>query len=163
MIWGNVLGLFHRNVWEFCATGIVKQSRHLRLNMWPMGLEKGQGSIRKFCRSAVHITAMLNENRNYIVTWRLKFETVEPEEISTARQRLIKQVTAARIRKQQWRNCWERCFLFTPCSVVIIEGRYSSERVPQINAPPTDSNKNLVVSPRWVLYSKIDWPTNCRL
>jgi hypothetical protein len=26
----------------------------------------------------------------------------------------------------------------------------------------SDSNKNLVVSPRWVLYSKIDWPTDRR-
>jgi hypothetical protein len=23
----------------------------------------------------------------------------------------------------------------------------------------SDSNKNLVISPRWVLYSKTDWPT----
>jgi hypothetical protein len=33
----------------------------------------------------------------------------------------------------------------------------SSDRAPHINKPATDSNKNLVVSPRRVLYSKIDW------
>jgi hypothetical protein len=30
------------------------------------------------------------------------------------------------------------------------------------NQQLSDSNKNLVVSPRWVLYSKTDWPTNRR-
>jgi hypothetical protein len=30
------------------------------------------------------------------------------------------------------------------------------------NPQLSDSNKNLVVSPKWVLYSKIDWPTDRR-
>jgi hypothetical protein len=40
----------------------------------------------------------------------------------------------------------------------------SSERAPHINKNQqlSDSNKNLVVSPRWVLYSKTDWPTDRR-
>jgi hypothetical protein len=33
-----------------------------------------------------------------------------------------------------------------------------SERAPHINKPATDSNKNLVVGPRWLLYSKIFLP-----
>jgi hypothetical protein len=35
----------------------------------------------------------------------------------------------------------------------------SSERARHINKPATDSNKDMVVSPRWVLYSKTDGPT----
>jgi hypothetical protein len=30
------------------------------------------------------------------------------------------------------------------------------------NPQSSDSNENLVLSPRWALYSKIDWPTNRR-
>jgi hypothetical protein len=30
------------------------------------------------------------------------------------------------------------------------------------NPQLSDSNKNLVVSPKWVLYSKTDWPTDRR-
>jgi hypothetical protein len=37
-----------------------------------------------------------------------------------------------------------------------------SEKAPQINKPATDTNKNLIVSPRWVFYSKTDWPTDRR-
>jgi hypothetical protein len=44
----------------------------------------------------------------------------------------------------------------------IVNGRpvLSSEIAPHINKPATDSNKNLVVSPRWVLDTKIDWPAD---
>jgi hypothetical protein len=35
-------------------------------------------------------------------------------------------------------------------------------RPTSINSQVSDSNKNLVVSPRWVLDTKIDWPTNLR-
>jgi hypothetical protein len=38
----------------------------------------------------------------------------------------------------------------------------SSERAHHVNKPATDSNKNLLVSPRWVLYSTTDWPTDRR-
>jgi hypothetical protein len=38
----------------------------------------------------------------------------------------------------------------------------SSKRAPHINKPTIDSNKNLVLSPRWVLDSKTDWPTDRR-
>jgi hypothetical protein len=39
----------------------------------------------------------------------------------------------------------------------------SSERVPKpTNVQLSDNNKDLVVSPRWVLYSKRDWPTDRR-
>jgi hypothetical protein len=31
------------------------------------------------------------------------------------------------------------------------------------NLQLSDSNKDLVLSRRWVLYSKTDWPTDCRL
>jgi hypothetical protein len=34
--------------------------------------------------------------------------------------------------------------------------------VRESNKPATDSNKNLLVSPRWVHFSKIDWPIDCR-
>jgi hypothetical protein len=70
----------------------------------------------------------------FIVTWRLKVGIVEPEETFIARQRYGKLVSAATIRKQQQRNCWERCFLFGPCKVVIkkgsVENRQSSSGVP---------------------------------
>jgi hypothetical protein len=36
------------------------------------------------------------------------------------------------------------------------------ERPTSRNPQLSDSNKNLVVSPGWVLYSKTDWPTDCR-
>jgi hypothetical protein len=34
------------------------------------------------------------------------------------------------------------------------------ERPASTNPQLSDSNKNQVVSPRWMLYSKIDWPTD---
>jgi hypothetical protein len=34
-----------------------------------------------------------------------------------------------------------------------------SEKAPHINRPATDSNKNLVLGPRWELDTKIDWLT----
>jgi hypothetical protein len=34
------------------------------------------------------------------------------------------------------------------------------ERPTSTNPQLSDSNKNLVVSPRWVLYSKTDWQTS---
>jgi hypothetical protein len=36
------------------------------------------------------------------------------------------------------------------------------ERPTKTNPRLSDSNINLVVSPRWVLYSKTDWPTDRR-
>jgi hypothetical protein len=36
------------------------------------------------------------------------------------------------------------------------------ERPKSTNPQLSDSNKNVVVGPRWVLYSKIDWPTDRR-
>jgi hypothetical protein len=47
---------------------------------------------------------------------------------------------------------------------VIINDRpvLSLERAPTTNPQLPDSNKNLVVSPRWVLYSKSHWPTDRR-
>jgi hypothetical protein len=36
------------------------------------------------------------------------------------------------------------------------------ERPTPANPKLSDSNKNLVVSPRWVLHSKTDWPTERR-
>jgi hypothetical protein len=36
------------------------------------------------------------------------------------------------------------------------------ERPISTNPQLSDRNKNLVVSPRWVLYSKTDWPTDRR-
>jgi hypothetical protein len=36
------------------------------------------------------------------------------------------------------------------------------ERTTSTNPQLTDSNKNVVLNPRWVLYSKIDWPTDRR-
>jgi hypothetical protein len=36
------------------------------------------------------------------------------------------------------------------------------QRLTSTNPQLSDSNKNLVVSPRWVLYSKTDWPTDRR-
>jgi hypothetical protein len=36
------------------------------------------------------------------------------------------------------------------------------ERQTSTNSQLSDSNKNMVVSPRWVLYTKTDWPTDRR-
>jgi hypothetical protein len=36
------------------------------------------------------------------------------------------------------------------------------ERPTSTNLKLSDSNKNLVLSPRWMLYSKTDWPTDRR-
>jgi hypothetical protein len=36
------------------------------------------------------------------------------------------------------------------------------ERPTSTNPQLPDGNKNVFVSPRWVIYSKIDWPTDCR-
>jgi hypothetical protein len=36
------------------------------------------------------------------------------------------------------------------------------ERPTSTNPQLSDSNKNLVVSPRWMLYTKTHWPTDCR-
>jgi ribosomal protein S14 len=36
------------------------------------------------------------------------------------------------------------------------------ERPTSTNSQVSESNKNLVISPRWVLYSKTDWPTDRR-
>jgi hypothetical protein len=36
------------------------------------------------------------------------------------------------------------------------------ERPTSTNPQLSNSNKSLVVSPRWVLYSKTDWPTDRR-
>jgi hypothetical protein len=39
----------------------------------------------------------------------------------------------------------------------------SSERAPHIKNPQmSDSNKDLALRPKWVLYSKTDWPTDRR-
>jgi hypothetical protein len=38
--------------------------------------------------------------------------------------------------------------------------RRQRERPTSTNPQLSDSNKNLVVSSRWVLYSKTDWPTD---
>jgi hypothetical protein len=44
------------------------------------------------------------------------------------------------------------------------KGSLESERgrSKSTNPPLSESNKNLVVSPIWVLYSKTDWPTDHR-
>jgi hypothetical protein len=49
-----------------------------------------------------------------------------------------------------------------PAAVVNDRPVISSERERPTSTNPqmSDSNKNLVVSPRWVLYSKLDWPTD---
>jgi hypothetical protein len=36
------------------------------------------------------------------------------------------------------------------------------ERAPHINKAATHSNRNPVLGPRWVLDTKIDWPTDRR-
>jgi hypothetical protein len=36
------------------------------------------------------------------------------------------------------------------------------ERPTSTSLQPSDSNEDLVLSPRWVLYSKTDWPTDRR-
>jgi hypothetical protein len=48
-------------------------------------------------------------------------------------------------------------------TAIVNDRRVLCHRERDINKPITDSNKNLVVRPRCVLYSKIDWPTNRRL
>jgi hypothetical protein len=51
------------------------------------------------------------------------------------------------------------------CTLYIVKDRpvLSSERVPHIKKPQwSDSNKNLVISPRWGLDTKTDWPTDRR-
>jgi hypothetical protein len=52
------------------------------------------------------------------------------------------------------------CKTLIYCTLYIVKDRpdLSSERAPQLS----DSNKNLVISPRWVLHTKIDWPTDRR-
>jgi hypothetical protein len=51
-----------------------------------------------------------------------------------------------RIRKQQQRNCWKRCFLFGPWKVVIKKRRQSSSRV---------ASKQLIES--WALRGRLRW------
>jgi hypothetical protein len=58
----------------------------------------------------------------------LKAGIVEPD-TSIARQRLGKQVPAAMDAKLQRKNCWNRCFVFGPCKVVIGETTGGNESV----------------------------------
>jgi hypothetical protein len=70
---------------------------------------------------------------NGTVTWCLKAGTVEPEETSTARQWLSKQVSAAMDTQATTEELLERYILFDPCEVVIKtssdENSQSSSRV----------------------------------
>jgi hypothetical protein len=58
----------------------------------------------------------------------------------------------------------DRKLLLWPAPVAITNDRrvLSSETALHINKPATDSNKDLVVLPRWVLYSKTDGLTDGR-
>jgi hypothetical protein len=50
-----------------------------------------------------------------------------------------------------------------PAAIVNDRHVLSSERAPtSTNSQLSDSNKDLVVSPGWVLYTKTDWPTDRR-
>jgi hypothetical protein len=50
-----------------------------------------------------------------------------------------------------------------PVAIVNDRPVLSSEKASQINKPAlSDNNQELVVSPRWVLYSKTDWPADRR-
>jgi hypothetical protein len=48
------------------------------------------------------------------------------------------------------------------CKLYIVKDRpaLSDEKVPHTNKLTTDSNKNVVLSPKWVLDTKTDWPTD---
>jgi hypothetical protein len=82
--------------------------------------------------------------------------------VSIARQWLGKQVSAATDTQVTIeKNCWERCFLFGPCKVVIkkssVENRQSSSGVP---------NQRLVES--WALQGRLrrwryefSWQSDC--
>jgi hypothetical protein len=51
-----------------------------------------------------------------------------------------------------------------PAAIVNDKPVLLSERASYVNKSQLpNNNKNLVVSPRWVLYSKTDWPTDRRL
>jgi hypothetical protein len=62
---------------------------------------------------------------------------------------------------QESHRTWTRKWLCWKGPAAVVNDRpiLSSERAPHINKPAADSNKNLVVSLRWVLYFK-DWPTD---
>jgi hypothetical protein len=51
--------------------------------------------------------------------------------------------------------CWRG-----PAAIVNDRTVLSSEHPTSTNPKLSDSSKNLVVNPRWVLYSKTDWPTD---
>jgi hypothetical protein len=56
-----------------------------------------------------------------------------------------------------------KCIVY--CTLYIIKDRpvLSSERAPHLKNPQcSDNNKNLVISPRWGLDTKKDWPTDRR-
>jgi hypothetical protein len=66
------------------------------------------------------------------------------------------------INRGTWSQIWDSKIY---CTLYIVKDRpvLSSERAPHIKNPQSsDSNKNLVVSPRWVLCSRTEWPTDRR-
>jgi hypothetical protein len=87
-----------------------------------------------------------------------EFEYLHRSPVSRRRRRKGKsQIWDSVTRTQEWLR-WRGL-------AAIVNGRpvLSSERAPHINKPATNcNNKNLVVSPRWVLDTKTDWPTNRR-
>jgi hypothetical protein len=47
--------------------------------------------------------------------------------------------------------------LASPTAIVNYRPVLSSEMSPHINKPATDSNKNLILRPKWWLEAKADW------
>jgi hypothetical protein len=88
--------------------------------------------------------------------------TVALQVIGRDKKRSLKYETVKYGRKshgtqaQKWLHWWG------PAAIVNDRSVLSSERMTNINKPVTDSNKNLVISPRWVLDTKTNWPTVSR-
>jgi ribosomal protein L33 len=71
--------------------------------------------------------------------------------------------TAKYCHESQWTRTREWLRRGEPAAIVNDRSSSSQgERPISTNPQLSDSNKNLVVSPRWVIYSKTDWPTDCR-
>jgi hypothetical protein len=127
---------------------------------------------------------LYNNRGNAIAIQRLVGSLIEPWynlfSIRSARRRLVpeSQMTGERdpvpggitgppcscgdINTGTWSQIWDSkiyCILY----IVKVRPVLSSKRALHIKKPQwSDSNKNLYVSPRWVLYSKTDLPTDRR-
>jgi hypothetical protein len=87
----------------------------------------------------------------------------DPASRRRRRKGSLKSDTVKYGRKSQGARTREWLRWLGPAAIVNDRPVLSSERAPPSTNPQlSGSNKNLVVSPRWVLYSNPDWPTDRR-